>query len=436
MRRISLMTLAGVVFLLIAAGSAGAGESPPNLLPNPGFENLEESFIEEGMLLQRNESAALGEWTARCLEGKIRVRGDRKERIEGDTSLEFELLSSDTENECYIACTVPGVKPNTIYELRAMIKTYNIGWCWSHCRIFEYAEDGTEVGGDHRRLTNYPTSPEFLERKTWYATGPRADRIMLIISWKGRPQTVGIVQQPSMVWMDDLRFEDVGPAYPVSGKYLHDDFESKELKDWILVQAGADWQPTGPGFGDERNPRISEEKAHSGKRSLKLTPTWGMIERPFAARLTDCVVTAWFYEEPGDRCRMVMLVDRHSFWPLHLWTTPSSLPDGMRVGLGTHRQSRSNYVCVLGGKGKGPATATKSSVLGGALVTAHEKSAEWHEFKFDVTKGKGITCYIDGAEVGQTDLMDSFRSLQLGENLWRGGTCYIDDISIQLKVQQ
>jgi len=382
----------------------GEKASQSNLLPNPGFEKLEETFIEEGVALEKGKVTwdSIPGWHAKCTEGKLRVSGEKRERTEGQTSLKIEFVSLDTDNDGYVGCTVRNVKPNTIYELSGMIKGYNINWVMSFARIREYDKDGKAVGGEAGRLLNYPSSKEFLRRKTWTFTGPRTRSLNLSLQWKGRPQKVGIVQQPSIVWLDDLKFVEVGPTYPASGKFLGEDFEGKELQGWILTQIGAHWNPTGPGFGDERNPRISDEKAHSGKQSLKLFPTWGAITRPFARNITDCVVTAWFYEEPGDKCRMVMLLDENH----------------RQVGLGTIRESVSNYACHLDGKSK---------------VTDVKKSAEWHEFKFDVTKGEGITFYIDGVEVGQTDQMDSFRSLQLGENWWRGSTCYIDDISIQLK---
>jgi len=205
--------------------------------------------------------------------------------------------------------------------------------------------------------------------------------------------------------MDDLHFQEVGPAYPASEEYLNEDFESEEVRNWVLTQTGGDWHLTEPGAGDGLNPRISEEKAHSGKRSLKLSRTLGIIARPFAGNVTHCVVTAWFCEEPSDRCRMVILVDER----------------GRRIGLGTHRESVTNYSCLLGGKPQ---------------PTEIEKSAQWHEFRFVVVDGRGVACYIDGVKVGETERFDSFRVLQLGENFLRGSTCYMDDISIQLKAQQ
>jgi len=56
--------------------------------------------------------------------------------------------------------------------------------------------------------------------------------------------------------------------------------------------------------------------------------------------------------------------------------------------------------------------------------------------KFAVVDGRGVGCYIDGVKVGETDRVDSVRVLQFGENLWSGFTCYVDDVSIQLKAQQ
>jgi len=404
MRRTRLMTLGAVVCLVVASGSLWAGEPRPNLLPNPGFENLEESFVEEGVVLEKGEVTwdAIPGWRARCEAGKLRISGDKRERTEGETSLKIEFVSADADNNGYVGCNVAGVKPDAIYELSGMIKAQNVNWVTSFALIRQHDKDGKYVEGAGSRLLNYPSSKEFLRRKNWHVTGPRTRSLDVRLGWKGRPQKVGIVQQPSIVWLDDLKLVEVGPAYPASGRFLREDFEGKELQGWILTGIGAHWNPTGPGFGDARNPRISDEKAHSGKQSLKLFPTWGAITRPFAENITDCVVTAWFYEEPGDKCRMVMLIDEKR----------------KEVGLGTIRESISNYACYLGSKSE---------------VTDVKKSAEWHEFKFAVTKGQGITFCIDGTEVGQTDQMDSFRSLQLGAGWWRGSTCYIDDISIQLK---
>ena len=69
-------------------------------------------------------------------------------------------------------------------------------------------------------------------------------------------------------------------------------------------------------------------------------------------------------------------------------------------------------------------------------VTNAERSEGWHEFKWDVTKGKGLTLYIDGESVGSTDTMDSFRTVSLGYKLWKGNhdfTCYFDDLKIEFK---
>jgi len=382
-----------------------AEHKSPNLLPNPGFENLEESFIEEGTVLQKGQSAHFRGWSAMCEEGRLKVSGDVKEVSEGETSLKIQFLSPDSDNRGRISCSVSNVKPNTIYKLRGMIKAINIDWVISQCRMYEHAKGGEQLRGTIRRLMNYPTSRQFLERKTWFTTGSRAHNISLMMYWKGRPLKSGIVQQPSVIWLDDLKLVEVGPVYPASGQYLQEDFEGEGLKNWLLAQAGADWRPTDPGFGDKRNPQISEEQAHSGKRSLKLFPTWGVIERPFAEEITNCVVTAWFYEKPSDRCRMVMLVDE----------------DGMEVGLGSHYESVSNYSFSIGGKQQ---------------VTDIEKSVGWHELKWDVTEGRGVTCYIDGVKVGQTDRLDGFRTLRVGQSFWRGSLCYVDDISIQPKEPQ
>jgi len=408
MRRTRLRTLAAVVWLVVANGSLwGAEKPPPNLLPNPGFEKLEESFIEEGVVLEKGEGTwdSIPGWHARCTEGKIRVSGDRREVAEGETGLKIELLSLGAPNEGYIACTMRGVKPNTIYELGGMIKARNISRGRSYCVISEYAKDGSHVGGDHRRLINYPSSLEFLQRKVWYATGPRTNRIELRMIWQGSPRKAGIIHEKSMLWLDDLHFKEVGPAYPASGEYLKDDFESERLQNWILIASGWAGDLTKPGAGDKLNPRTSEEQAHGGKRSLKLTGRGGVVERSFAENVTDCVVTVWFYDnpQPGSKNdRMVKLFDENNFI----------------TGLGIFYQSYTQYSCLLGYKPE----ATKLKRIAG-----------WHEFKWEFADGEGITCYIDGIKVGESDEMDSFHRLRLGEGFVSGFTCYIDDVRIQLK---
>jgi len=385
-------------------GGARAEETErPNLLENPGFEDMPEDLIQGGVVLAPGDGRSIPGWRVRCSGGKIGIRGDTRDAPGGETSLRVQFLSAETdENICTVRTRIMKIKPNTIYELGGMIKAYNVNWVMSNSPIREYGKDGDRVGGGALRLVTYPKSSGFHRRRLWYATGPRARSVELEITWRGRPQAVGIIPEPAMVWMDDMFFAEVGPVYPASGEYLRDDFEGERLDNWILTQSGAHWRPTGPDYGDKRSPHVSDEQAHGGKRSLKLLPTWGRVERPFAENITDCVVTAWFYEEPGDRCRMVSLID----------------DQGAQVGLGTHRESVTNYSCLLGGKPQ---------------VTEIKKSAEWHEFKWDVTQGRGVTCYIDGIRVGETDRMDSFRVLEVGENFWRGSTCYVDDISIQRK---
>jgi len=194
------VTVGLTLCLMAAAANRGAEETAlPNLLGAPGFENLEETFIRKGVVLEKNRSTAFRGWSAKCTKGKIRVSGDKKEVAEGETSLRIDFLSPGIENEGHVECGVRHVKPDTIYELGAMIKAYNVQWSWSLCRIHEYAKDGARVGGSAQRLLNYPTSPRFLQRKLSYVTGPRANRIGLMMAWKGRPQRVGVVRQPS-VW--------------------------------------------------------------------------------------------------------------------------------------------------------------------------------------------------------------------------------------------
>jgi len=408
-----------VAFVAIGArlealeSTEGKKVPPANLLGDPGFEGLKERLSGRPMILKQGEPVRLGGWDFSC-DGKVRVSAGTKEVSEGEVSLMVEFLDSQSNNEVTIAQRSIAVKPNTIYELRGMIKPYNLkndAWVMSHCQITEYAEGSVgAIGGGQRRLINYAGSSRFLERKTWYATGPRTNRLDLMIRWRGRPLRTGVILKRSMLWMDDMHFEEVGPVYPVSEEYLRDDFEAEDLQNWLIVQLACDPSLTAlePGPGDKRSPHISDERAHSGRGSLKLSDVWGIVERPFAQRITNCVVTVWFYDEMGavsNRCRMVMLVDE----------------DGMEVGLGLHYESTGNYSCFFGGRPQ---------------ITDIERSSGWHEFKLDVSDGKGITCYIDGTEVGQTDQIDGFRVLQLGQNFWRGATCYMDDVSIQLKEQR
>jgi len=407
MWRARLMTLGAVVWLVVVVASVRSEEQPRNLLPNPGFENLEESFIEKGIVLEKNEVTwdSIPGWPARCQEGKIRISGDTRATTEGKTSLKMEFLSVEGFNQGYIACNVRGVKPNTIYELRAMIKALNINYGISQCRIHEYDKDGVQVTGDHRQLINYASSGRFLERRTWYATGPRVNTISFMMIWRGSVRRAGIIRERSMLWIDDLHFEEVGPAYPASGEYLKDDFESERLQNWILIASGLAGNVTEPGAGDELNPRTSEEQAHSGKKSLKLSGSGGAVERPFAGKVTDCVVTVWFYDNPqpgANRDRMVKLVDENSFI----------------TALGIFYEYRTQYSCMLGHKPE---------------VTKLERIAGWHEFKWNFTEGEGVTCYIDGIKVGESDQMDGFRILRLGEGFVSGFTCYIDDVRIQFK---
>jgi len=457
--RIMLMAVSAAIYLVVPSGKLLARDEPQNLLSAPGFESLKEPLGDEPIVLSGRgttpaggdgdfvyfehekvitggEYQRLGAWHFKCFEGKTRISADTRERTEGKVSLKVEFLDADRNNNFVVGQTDIPVKPNTVYELRGMIRTYNVGWVMSHCRISEYAKDEARpVGGGHRRLTNYPTSRQFREQKIWYATGPRTNRISLMIGWRGRPQKVGIVQQPSAVWMDDMRFVEVGPACPASGDYLHEDFEGEELRNWLIIQPGGDWNLAEPGSGDKLNPRISEERAHSGKRSLKLSGTWGIVERVFAQKITNCVVTLWFYDEVSSRSptRMFMLLEgRKAVFP--------HAAGNRGVGLGAYRESASNYSAFWGplipcpycGRKARPQSARDAR----PQVTDVARTTGWHEFKWDITEGKGIVFYIDGAKVGETDQIDGFRILQLGENFWSGFTCYVDDVSIQPKAQQ
>jgi len=394
-----------VICAYVGASAAQAQEPPPNLLPNPGFEETPDALLGEGRTIGEGKDtfSCPGWWGGRS-KGTVRVSGDTRDKAGGKTSLRFDFLDPDTDNEVFVQGRVHGVKPRTIYRLGGKFKVLNVNWVFSFSHTYEYVGD-ERVGGTGRRTINYPTSSGFEDREVWIITGPKVSWIEVRIQWRGRPTIEGIVRQPSIVWMDDLVLEEIGPVFPPEGDYLAEDFEGKELDGWVLTEIGAHWEPTDPGYGDARSPQISDEQAHSGKQSLKMVPTWGVVTRPFDREVSNCIVTGWFYEvpsTPNDKCRgIVLLAD-----------------DGKRVGLGTHRESLSNYICYLDT---------------GVKVTDVPKSQAWHEFKFDVTEGEGVVCFIDGVEVGRTDKIDRFSSVQIGEHAWRGSTAFVDDLSIVMK---
>jgi len=398
------ISLAGGLFLLLGSGLGRAGapeEALKNILPHGGFEELGQQLGEEAVLVEEGEFKGQGGWNFKVSEGKARYSADFNEKTEGKASLKIELLDKDKDTEFELSITVPDVKPDYIYELRAMVRCRNVNWTMSQYRPYEYDAKGKRSLQTIQRLVDESDITEFTLQTSPFVTGPTVDHLNLQIYWKGRPKIKGIVRRPAIVWMDDVRLLELGPFYPPTGEYLEDDFEAEELQNWLMTQPGG-------GRGSQKDPGVSSERAHGGEKSLKFTDTWGMIERVYARPLTDCAVTVWFYDDLGKgsgRVRMAML----------------SGEGNKRAGLGTDRISTTHYCAFLGYE---------------AQATGLKRSTGWHEFKFDCTGGQGVRLYIDGKQVAETDVIDRFRILRLGQNSWGGFTCYMDDVSIRFKKQQ
>ena len=207
--------------------------------------------------------------------------------------------------------------------------------------------------------------------------------------------------QPSMVWVDELQLVEAGPAYPAEPPYLSENFEGNGLNGWLLTEPGADWSASAPDDADVYNPHVVANQPHGGKKCLKMAGNWGMLDRPFAESITDCVVTAWFRDVPTRKKsgRMIMLVGKGN----------------RRAGIGTHKESSSHFAAFLGHKVK---------------ISGVPRDSEWHEAKWEVIEGKGVKCYIDGNLVGEIDSLDAFHSIRLGQGFWGASTFYIDDIQI------
>jgi len=407
MRRARLMTLGAFACLMILARSVGAEDKPRNLLPNPGFEEMEEPLAREGVVLDEAEkrSVQVPGWGITAWQGKVKVSGEDHQVAEGKRSVKVEFLSTQRESRMSFRTYLGHVRPNTVYELRGQIKPFNVNWLWSGCRIQQYAPDNKgSLPSVDRYLVNSRTLDDFKKTAARFVTHPRVDHVRLDVSWQGKREEAGIIPTKSIVWMDDLELVEVGKPPPPSGRHLVDDFEG-DLGPWMLAQ---------PGDGEKNNPRISTEQAHSGKSSLKITGSSGRVEKVFARELTDCTVTVWFYDN--------MTKTLHNGRQAGLCNA-----DGQQTALGVvidgRAEARLNYCYWVPGSGwEGP-------------VTNAERSEGWHQFKWDFAKGKGLTLYIDGESVGSTDTMDSFRTVSLGYKLWKGHdfTCYFDDLKIEFK---
>jgi len=394
--------LMSVGFLLATVLTAEAQESkqPKNLLGNAGFENVPDSFLQEGMVVNQSETkwGFIGGWSCRGYQGKVKLTSDKAQKSEGKRSLKMEVAGGPMARFSLIQGNLR-VKPNTVYELRLHVKPYNVNWVMSRAEFyFFYKKDGASerAGGGNRRMVNYSASPQFKEEVRRIVTGPKAETLEIYLTWQLEKKKDAILEKPAMVWLDDLKLVEVGPPCPASGQYLTEDFE-KDLSNWIL---------TDPGDGAKNNPKISDENAHNGKQSLKLSGAWGEVERVFRQDVSDCVVSVWFHDDSArPQHRMIMLTDA----------------DGKEIGLGVHSHSATHYTLYVAGE---PRIEKAISV---------ERTTGWHEFKWDFTKGKGCVFYVDGHKAGETDRVDSFRTVSLGSNAWRGFTCYVDDFKIDFK---
>jgi|GEM_PF-4691602 len=446
-------TSAALILCLAVLGARTSAQMNPNrsanhnLLLNSGFEELETAAAVELSGSQASGSALgpdfeyaehreihtsgghrhVAGWEFKCFHGNVELAADLKEVAEGTRSLRLQFMDAEANSNVMVGQRNIPVRPNTVYKLSGMVKPYQALWNMSHCRFNEYADDGDVlVGTGHRRMIVESTARAFRPMEVWYVTGPTTTRLSLMMFWRGRPQVVGIVRQPSMVWLDDLRLVEVGAALSPVGEVLAEGFESGQLDNWWVVRPGGRWQQEEG--GPDLDLRISTEEVRSGSRSLKLGGNWSTVERVFSQRLTDCVVSLWFRDELAEtgRTRMFLLVDeRASVFP-HA--------GGSRgVGLGGYRESATHYSWFAGPHVPCPYCGRKSRDDPPQQVTAIERTAGWHELKWDITAGEGIVFYVDGEEVGRTDRQDGFRILQLGEDFWNGFTCYVDDLRIEFK---
>ena len=204
-----------------------------------------------------------------------------------------------------------------------------------------------------------------------------------------------------MVWVDDIRLIEHGPVYPATEPFLSDDFENPSLRDWLLTETGADWNSKPPEEADMHDPHLTTEQPHGGSQCLKLPSNWGILERPFAEPITNCVVTVWFRDVPK----------RHKSGRLIMLSGENNL----RAGLDTHKESNTHLATFLGND---------------VDIVDIPRDSNWHEAKWEVTRDQGVRCYIDDTLVGKTNSIDTFRSIRLGQGFWGGSIFYVDDIKV------
>ncbi len=386
-----------------------------------GGSPTELTYVVHDKEIRAGEHRVLGPWHVKAFAGTVRVASESGP----GRNLKFEFTDTDVDNHVALGQLDLPVEPGTTYRLTGEIKTRNINWLKSHCR---FEETGSSQFSDHRRIVNTPNSADFMPFSLPYTTGPRASRMNVLFHLVGVPKVEGIVRQPSLVWLRNLQLQRSGKAMPRDEIPDVFDFEDQDLQRWLVTQLGGSWQEA----DTDVNPRLTTEQAHSGRQSLKFTGVWGIVELPFAERLTDCIVSLQFFDgmEGRGRTRLFSLVDERGA------VFPHSAGN-RAVALGAYREAANHYSCFggprmpcpycsrdFGAGSKGAETSPTTSI---------GRSREWHELTWDVSKGEGIVFYMDGREVGRTDAQDGFRFLQLGENYWNGFTCYVDDVRIRFK---
>ena len=451
MKRSRIESIGLLIALLAAPVTACA-----NLLEDPGFHQLRAALGTSGVILSGSPQEAdpnlpalqyvihqkttrdgdhrlLGPWQIKAFSGRIGASMEPDPSSSGKIALRINFLGTDSDNHCGLGQLGLVVQPNTVYRLTGSVRTRHFDWVKSHCRFGEGNVTGADPPeGDHRRLVNASGSREFIPLSHHYTTGPNASRLDLILHLMGRPQVEGIVRQPSIVWLQNLRLHKAGRAVARQDLPEVYDFEGHGLRDWQVSQLGGSWYDDGPKIPDPYSPRLSREQAHSGQQSLKLTGEWGMVELPLQERLTDCVVSLWFFdtmEGPG-HTRLVSLIDRRGA------VFPHSAGN-RAVGLGAYREAADHY-SRLGGPLMpcpycGRTSSAEATAPAESPATEITRSRGWHRFQWDFTGGQGVVFFIDGREVGHSTAQDGFRILQLGENYWNGFTCYIDDVRIDSK---
>ncbi len=408
---------------LLQEFQAASGGVP--IVLSGGGEPSDLTYVEHDKEIRVGEHRVLGPWHLKAFAGTVRVASEPGP----GTHLKFEFTDTDVDNHATLGQLDLPVEPGTTYRLTGEIKTRNINWLESHCRFEETGiSELHSVDSDHRQMVNTPNSADLMPFSLPYTTGPRASRLNVLFHFVGVPKVEGIVRQPSLVWLGKLRLQRSGKAIPRDEIPDTFDFEDQGLQHGLVTQLGGSWQEA----DTDVNPRLTTEQAYSGRQSLKFTGEWGIVELPFAERLTDCIVSLQFFDgmEGHGHTRMFSLVDERGA------VFPHS--GGNRaVALGAYREAANHYSCFGGPRMPCPYCSRDfgagSKWAETSPTTSIERSREWHELKWDVTKGEGIVFYIDGREVGRTDAQDGFRILQLGENYWNGYTCYVDDIQIRFK---